>query len=48
MRGEVVDGDAQADFELTDRTSAYAFGQKDVWRLIWICPFEPLGTVWIM
>ena len=22
--------------------------QKDVWRLIWICPFEPPGTVWIM
>ena len=22
--------------------------QKDVWRLIWICPFEPPGSVWIM
>ncbi len=22
--------------------------QKDEWRLIWICPFEPPRTVWIM
>ena len=22
--------------------------QKEAWRLIWICPLEPPGTVWIM
>ena len=38
-------------FNYLDRPDLHAEAsqiQKEVWRLICICPFEPLGTVWIM
>ena len=39
----------QRRYELSSRFASQSRPvQKDVWRLTWICPFEPPGTVWIM
>ena len=45
-----VDGDGGTE-AIVYRVTVQAVGQpiqKDAWRLIWICPFEPPGNVWIM